>query len=70
MLKERLAFIERALKSKHFTLPERRDLLWELECVKLEIEKQNDTEYVNRVAKLKTEAYLDEISDKLVIRRK
>ena len=70
MLKERLAFIERALKSKHFTLPERRDLLWERDCIKREIANQNDTEYVNRVAKLKTESYLDEISDKLVIRRK
>ena len=70
MLKERLAFIERALKSKNFTLPERRDLLWELECVKLAIENQNDTEYHKRVAKIKTEAYLDEISDKLVIGRK
>jgi hypothetical protein len=64
-LKERLAFIERALKSNNFTLPERRDLMWEAECCKREIENQSDREYLERIAKMKADAYQDEINDRL-----
>ena len=69
-LKERLAFIERALKSNNFTPLERRDLMWEADCCKREIENQSDREYVERIAKQKADAYQDEINDKLKIRMK
>jgi len=64
-LKERLAFIERALKSKHFTLPERRDLMWESDCCKREIENQSDREYLERIAKYKTDMTNEDINSKL-----
>lgn len=59
MLKQRLAFLERALKSKQITPEQREDLLWERDCCKRTIENQNDREYVVRVAKLKAEYYLE-----------
>ena len=61
MLNQRKAFIERALKSKQFTTEEREDLLWEFNCVKREIKNQNDREYIERIAKLKTDAYLESL---------
>jgi len=70
MLKQRLYFINKALNSSQFSPEEKGDLLWERDCIKRELENQKDTEYVNRIAKLKAEAQIEEISDKLVIKRK
>jgi hypothetical protein len=69
-LKERLEFINRALKSSQFSPEEREDLLWQYECCKREIANCEDTEYNERVAKMKVEAAQDDINNKLVIRRK
>ena len=41
------------------------DAQFQWECERLEKLSQNDSEYVNRIAKQKTESYLEEINDKL-----
>lgn len=46
------------------------DAKYQWECLERELDNQSDVEYVNRVAKLKTEARIEEISDKLIIKRK
>jgi hypothetical protein len=56
----RLAMIDRCLRSTQFTPEERENLLWERECCKREIANQNDTEYVSRIAKQKVEMALEE----------
>ena len=68
-LKERLFMIDRILRSTQFTPEERENLLWERDCCKIAIENQNDTEYVERIAKQKTEMYLEETRDKLKIKK-
>lgn len=69
-LEERLEFINRALKSTQFTPEELQDILWERDCCKRDIELRNDREYIERIAKMKSDAVQDEINDKLSWRRK
>lgn len=57
--------IDRILRSTQFTPSERENLLWERDCCKRAIENQNDTEYIERVAKQKTEEAIEEINEKL-----
>jgi hypothetical protein len=45
-------------------------LSWELSCWKREVEWRQDSKYVNKIAKYKADMMDEEISDRLIMKRR